>query len=278
MGPGPTAPTCAGPPARPRFPLLTTAAAALAAANGVAEWTQPRPRGAEPAGVPRVRPRRGRLRQLAGMQWPPVTSTWVDRRPDHRRRLGRVADPVMTASGTAGHGAELAAFVDLSALGAVVVKSLSADPWAGNPPRGSARRPAGMINSVGLQGPGVDGVARRRAARPACAPARPGRGVASGAARSTSTRGRPTLLADVPARRWSRSRSTCRARTSTAAATSSPTTPMRPAEVDRGDRRVRPAPVGEAAAPTPTGSSRSPAPRPPLAPRRSRSSTRCSGW
>jgi dihydroorotate dehydrogenase (NAD+) catalytic subunit len=61
----------------------------------------------------------------------------------------------MTASGTAGHGDELAAYVDLSRLGAVVVKSLSADPWAGNPAPRVHETPAGMINSVGLQGPGV---------------------------------------------------------------------------------------------------------------------------
>jgi len=66
-----------------------------------------------------------------------------------------LANPVMTASGTAGHGDELAAFVDLASLGAVVVKSLSADPWAGNPPPRVHETPAGMINSVGLQGPGV---------------------------------------------------------------------------------------------------------------------------
>ena len=66
-----------------------------------------------------------------------------------------LAAPVMTASGTAGHGAELSAFVDLSALGAVVVKSLGADPWPGNPPLRVSQTPAGMINSVGLQGPGV---------------------------------------------------------------------------------------------------------------------------
>lgn len=63
--------------------------------------------------------------------------------------------PVMTASGTAGHGDELSAYVDLSALGAVVVKSLSAGPWAGNPAPRVHETPAGMINSVGLQGPGV---------------------------------------------------------------------------------------------------------------------------
>lgn len=62
---------------------------------------------------------------------------------------------VMTASGTAGHGAELARYVDLSRLGAVVVKSLSAEPWPGNPAPRVHPAPAGMLNSVGLQGPGV---------------------------------------------------------------------------------------------------------------------------
>jgi dihydroorotate dehydrogenase (NAD+) catalytic subunit len=63
--------------------------------------------------------------------------------------------PVMTASGTAGHGDELSAYVDLSALGAVVVKSLYPEPWAGNAAPRVHETPAGMINSVGLQGPGV---------------------------------------------------------------------------------------------------------------------------
>jgi dihydroorotate dehydrogenase (NAD+) catalytic subunit len=66
-----------------------------------------------------------------------------------------LANPVMTASGTAGHGAELGAYGDLGALGAVVVKSLSAEPWAGNPAPRVAEVRAGMLNSVGLQGPGV---------------------------------------------------------------------------------------------------------------------------
>ena len=64
-------------------------------------------------------------------------------------------NPVMTASGTAGHAAELAPYLDLSALGAVVVKSLHAEPWPGNPPLRVHETSAGMINSVGLQGPGV---------------------------------------------------------------------------------------------------------------------------
>jgi dihydroorotate dehydrogenase (NAD+) catalytic subunit len=68
----------------------------------------------------------------------------------------RLPNPVMTASGTAGHGAELARYFDLSSLGAVVVKSLSAEPWAGNPAPRVTEVDAGMLNSVGLQNPGVE--------------------------------------------------------------------------------------------------------------------------
>lgn len=76
---------------------------------------------------------------------------------DLTTRVGSVQlkNPVMTASGTSGHGAELAAYFDLSSLGAVVVKSLSADPWPGNPSPRVCGTPIGMLNSVGLQGPGV---------------------------------------------------------------------------------------------------------------------------
>ena len=68
----------------------------------------------------------------------------------------RLPSPVLTAAGTAGHGAELAPYLDLSALGAVVVKSLAPYPWAGNPAPRVAPVRAGMLNSVGLQGPGVE--------------------------------------------------------------------------------------------------------------------------
>jgi dihydroorotate dehydrogenase (NAD+) catalytic subunit len=73
-------------------------------------------------------------------------------------RIGSVelANPVMTASGTAGHGAELAAAFDLSKLGAVVVKSLSAEPWPGNPAPRLHPVAGGMLNSVGLQNPGIE--------------------------------------------------------------------------------------------------------------------------
>lgn len=67
----------------------------------------------------------------------------------------RLTNPVMTASGTAGHGDELSAFFDLDELGAMVVKSLSPMPWDGNPAPRVHQTVAGMINSVGLQNPGV---------------------------------------------------------------------------------------------------------------------------
>ena len=64
--------------------------------------------------------------------------------------------PVTTASGTAGHGAELSRFFPLGELGAVVVKSLAAYEWAGNPAPRVHPAGDGMINAVGLQGPGVE--------------------------------------------------------------------------------------------------------------------------
>jgi dihydroorotate dehydrogenase (NAD+) catalytic subunit len=72
-------------------------------------------------------------------------------------RVGPVElpNPVMTASGTSGHGTELAAYADLAQLGAVVVKSLSVDPWPGNPAPRVHDSGSGMLNSVGLQGPGL---------------------------------------------------------------------------------------------------------------------------
>jgi dihydroorotate dehydrogenase (NAD+) catalytic subunit len=76
---------------------------------------------------------------------------------DLRTTVGTVAlpAPVLTASGTAGHGAELDAFFPLRRLGAVTVKSLAAEPWAGNPAPRVHAVGEGMLNSVGLQGPGV---------------------------------------------------------------------------------------------------------------------------
>jgi len=66
-----------------------------------------------------------------------------------------LAHPIIAASGTAGHGAELSAYGDLATLGAVVVKSLTAEAWAGNPAPRVHPIAQGMINAVGLQGSGV---------------------------------------------------------------------------------------------------------------------------
>lgn len=64
--------------------------------------------------------------------------------------------PVMTASGCAAAGRELAAFVDLASLGAVVTKSIMAQPRAGRPTPRMVETPSGMLNSIGLQGPGIE--------------------------------------------------------------------------------------------------------------------------
>ena len=68
----------------------------------------------------------------------------------------RLPSPVVAASGTFGHGDEVLRLVDPTRLGAVTVKSLAAFAWDGNPaPRLHAAPHGGMLNSVGLQGPGV---------------------------------------------------------------------------------------------------------------------------
>lgn len=72
-------------------------------------------------------------------------------------RVGSVElkNAVMTASGTAGYGTELADYFDLSTLGAIVVKSLAAFEWPGNPAPRLHPTAQGMLNAVGLQGPGI---------------------------------------------------------------------------------------------------------------------------
>lgn len=64
-------------------------------------------------------------------------------------------NPFMTASGTSGHDIEFARYMPLHSLGAVVVKSLFHEPWPGNPAPRVHVAAAGMMNAVGLQGPGA---------------------------------------------------------------------------------------------------------------------------
>jgi dihydroorotate dehydrogenase (NAD+) catalytic subunit len=77
---------------------------------------------------------------------------------DMSTSLGRldVPDPVFTASGCAAAGRELAPFNDLSALGGVVTKSIQIEPRSGRPTPRMAETPSGMLNSIGLQGPGIE--------------------------------------------------------------------------------------------------------------------------
>ena len=70
-------------------------------------------------------------------------------------------NPVMTASGTFGSGAEYSEFVDLNELGAVVTKGVANVPWPGNPTPRIAETYGGMLNAIGLQNPGIDVFCKR---------------------------------------------------------------------------------------------------------------------
>lgn len=68
----------------------------------------------------------------------------------------RLPNPLMTASGCAAHGEELNSFFDISELGAFVTKSVLAQPRSGRGTPRMAETPSGMLNSIGLQGPGIE--------------------------------------------------------------------------------------------------------------------------
>jgi len=82
---------------------------------------------------------------------------------DMRVSIGalQLRNPVMTASGTFASGREYADFVDLARLGAVVTKGVSLTPWEGNASPRIAETPAGILNSIGLQNPGVEAFIER---------------------------------------------------------------------------------------------------------------------
>ena len=65
-------------------------------------------------------------------------------------------NPVMTASGTFGYGSEFDDFIDVSSLGAIIVKGTTLEPREGNPYPRMAETPSGMLNAVGLQNKGID--------------------------------------------------------------------------------------------------------------------------
>lgn len=68
----------------------------------------------------------------------------------------QLANPVITASGTFGFGPEYEDYLDLNKLGAVTVKGLTLEPKQGNPTPRIAETPAGLLNAIGLQNPGVE--------------------------------------------------------------------------------------------------------------------------
>ena len=79
-------------------------------------------------------------------------------RPDLRVTIGgmELANPVMTASGTFGYGAEFSNLTDLGQLGAIVVKGISLAPRPGNPPPRIVETACGMLNAIGLENVGLE--------------------------------------------------------------------------------------------------------------------------
>ena len=77
--------------------------------------------------------------------------------------IGRLTmqNPVTVASGTFGYGVEYAQLLDLNQLGAVVVKGIRLEPVRGNPTPRTAEVTSGLLNAIGLQGPGVDGFIKK---------------------------------------------------------------------------------------------------------------------
>jgi len=68
----------------------------------------------------------------------------------------KLRNPVMTASGTFGYGAEFAHYMDLESIGAIITKGLSIRPKAGNPTPRIVETPGGMLNAIGLQNVGIE--------------------------------------------------------------------------------------------------------------------------
>lgn len=75
----------------------------------------------------------------------------------------KLANPVMTASGTFGYGDEASEVVDVNRFGGIVTKSLSLEPRIGNPPPRIVETPSGMINSIGLANIGLEAFLREKA-------------------------------------------------------------------------------------------------------------------
>jgi dihydroorotate dehydrogenase (NAD+) catalytic subunit len=84
----------------------------------------------------------------------------VDLAPANPREL-RLRNPVIAASGCFGYGQEYAGVVDVQRLGAFVSKGITPKPRQGNPMPRIAETPAGMLNAIGLQNPGIHGLVKK---------------------------------------------------------------------------------------------------------------------
>ncbi len=87
-----------------------------------------------------------------------VRKLTLDNRPDISIDFAglKLANPVMTASGTCGYGDELSSFFDVSSLGGFITKSITLEPRPGNPPPRIVETNAGMLNAIGLANLGVE--------------------------------------------------------------------------------------------------------------------------
>ena len=81
--------------------------------------------------------------------------------PQNKKGL-KLVNPVMTASGTFGYGMEYEHLFDIQKLGAIVCKGTAHEPWEGNPQPRIAETDNGMLNSIGLQGIGVDALIKEK--------------------------------------------------------------------------------------------------------------------
>jgi len=132
-----------------RRPTVRRVTSAIVPARPVAK----RERAASPAG--------GSTVESVVAQPPASVDLSVDLAP--RRGGLRLANPILVASGTFGYGIEYGEVVDVERLGAICCKGTTLKPRIGNPPPRVTETPAGMLNSIGLQNPGIDAVLEKYA-------------------------------------------------------------------------------------------------------------------
>lgn len=141
------------PDARPVKPKRTPTVRSIKSAIVPVDRTRQRPTPglATAAAVPTLAQREARERIDVSVELAP-------------KRGLRLANPIMVASGTFGYGVEYGDVVDVQRLGAICCKGTTLRPRAGNQPPRVTETPGGMLNSIGLQNPGVDAVVEKYAA------------------------------------------------------------------------------------------------------------------